>query len=219
MWQQRVAKFGSTKAIRGFQGGLYRELQTGERPLFDEYAKGRLQSRDLNYEIVQQNLARLPATMPPTHRMTIFRFIFNGIGTSSRHRFIPNVEVLPCPFCASPQQDSQSHWASCPTLQQAFATIYGNDAAQELWCAQTLSLQASLGGDLIQRLGATMFAVWRCRCIRVRGFKHAGSDDFIRHLRQLVEDPWIRGDQTSTKSERRAARMQPPPRNAKLHRI
>ena len=56
-----------------------------------------------------------------------------------------------------------------------------------------------------------MFAVWRCRCIRVRGFNHAGSDDFTRHLRQLVEDPWIKGDQTSTKSERRAARMQPPP--------
>ena len=74
-----MVKFGSFKTIRDFQGYLYRDFQTVARPFFDEYAKGRLQNHDLNYEIMERNLAQEPVIIPPAHDMIIFRFIFIGL--------------------------------------------------------------------------------------------------------------------------------------------
>ena len=136
----------------------------------------------------------------------MLRYLLNGFGTSARLRFVEGLIVLPCPFCGELAQDTKQHWPVCPTLQNAMTHIYGLNEAQRFWGPEVLSLQTQLGGDDIQRVFACIHAVWRCRCIRVRGFTHADTADLASHLKLLIEDPWLHGDSNQSRSERRASR-------------
>ena len=176
-----MSKLGLEKALNGLQSAFYSVLHKSEYPNFQNYVRNRLQERGMDWQMTHQNLSRIPSSVPQAHRMVMFRFLLNGLATTRRLRFLPNVTVLPCPFCAVPQGDAQSHWSSCAVLTQAIDTVYGAGASQEAWSDQMLTLQLPMGGDQLQRTFACMFAVWRCRCIRIRGYNHFDVNDLAYH--------------------------------------
>ena len=196
---------------KGPHGAIYNNLVRSEQPLFRQYISDRLGERGIDWNDVRENISRVPNSVPQSHRIAMLRYLLNGFPTTVRLRFLPDVVVLPCPFCGACNQDTKQHWTACPTLCSSMLVMYGDGEAQRTWNSAMLTLQAPMGGDDLHRVCACVHAVWRCRCVRVRGYNHAGIDDLASHLRLLIEDPWLRGDLRQNSSrDRRASRIVPP---------
>ena len=69
-------------------------------------------------------------------------------------------------------------------------------------------LQVPLDG---RKLLAFMHAIWRCRCVILRGYEFDYYPDLINHFRSIVEDPWLHGDlAVLSRAERRSRRSAAP---------
>ena len=72
-------------------------------------------------------------------------------------------------------------------------------------------LQTPLGGRELQMVCSILHAVWRSRCVCIRGYKFQNVSDMIQHFRTLIENPWVQGSpQTLDRAQRRASRAAPP---------
>ena len=56
-----------------------------------------------------------------------------------------------------------------------------------------MNLQLELDGRELQLLLAFLHAVWRCRCVMLKGYAFTDYDDMATHVCSLVEDPWLHG--------------------------
>lgn len=74
-----------------------------------------------------------------------------------------------------------------------------------------MHLQVPLQGRDLQLLCALIHAIWRCRCMIVRGFSFSGVADMFDHIRSLIDHPWLHGSPLPlSRVERRLQRAAPP---------
>ena len=77
-----------------------------------------------------------------------------------------------------------------------------------------------MDGVALRRSIAFWYAIYRVRCTLYRGFRHYDATDLANHVRRIVDDPWLIActDNTSRR-ERRAARVTPPPNREQYLRL
>lgn len=201
--------------IANLHARLYKQLLSSERCQVDSYVCSRVRARGLDADAALANLRRLPSCIPDAQRLLLFRNLLNGLHTSRRLRFRHTDHVEPCVFCAEAQGDTQYHWVVCPTLRAAAVAIYGVDVGSSLVHVNSLMLQVPMQGTQLQRVAAFWFAIWRSRGVLMRNLTYASAEDFLIHLRTLIDDPWLTGNPyIQSKSERRRTRLNTP---AALH--
>jgi ribonuclease HI len=170
----------------------------------------RIVSAGLAWEPLRDNLIAIPSSTPRAHRITFFKFILNGLTTSVRIRFNSDVTIRDCPFCSLTGGDDRRHWVECPALRRVFLALYPDDVDLNV-TQQAFHMQVPLTGRGIQLQLAVIHAIWRCRCILVRGYTFNDFNDLVRHFHSLVEDPWLQGSPIVLgRVERRALRAETP---------
>ena len=138
------------------------------------------------------NLVAISSSTPREHRITFFKFIINGLTTSARMRFNRDVVVRDYLSCSLSGGDDRRHWVGCPALHHVFQALYPVDADLQMM-QNAFCMQGPFSGRGIQLLFAFLHAIWRCRCIMIRGYTFHDFNDLVRHFQALVEDPWLQG--------------------------
>ena len=65
--------------------------------------------------------------------------------------------------------------------------------------------------EVLKRVCAFVHGTWRCRNVQVHGCTFHSYEDLCRHMRAIIEDPWLHGlTPDLNRKERRASRMVPP---------
>ncbi len=125
-------------------------------------------------------------------------------------RHITSDPVQPCPFCQQVSADDIDHWFECTILRNVCQHVSDGPDSISLH-TNTFHLHVPLTGRQLQLIPAVIHALWRCRCVCVRGLKFTSVEDLAHHVRSLVEDPWLHGSPTQmSRTERRASRFSVP---------
>ena len=171
----------------------------------------------LSWDPLKANLVGLPSGIPRGHRITYFKFILNGLLTTARLRFMDEVVVRDCPFCGLDRSDDRKHWVSCPVLKSIFRELYEGNTALVM-DQETFHMQVPLDGRELQQLLAFIHAIWRCRCVILRGYEFDYYQDLVNRFRSIVEDPWLHGNPAVLpRAERRSLRSTPPDLPSETH--
>ncbi len=190
---------------------LYEKLLGIDATEAETYIEQRMSVIGFHAEPLLANLKRCPSTVPNGHRIIFLRFCFNELPTTRRRHFLNHGSVQPCAFCGEAHGDDIHHWHECERLRDAFASIYGQAVVRKLLSPNGVMMQCEMSGNEIAMLMAWIHAIWKCRNVITHGDPFFDFGDFCTHLRSIVEDPWIHGlVATTTRRERRAARVQPP---------
>ena len=172
--------------------------------------KHRITEAGLSWDSLGTNLEKKPSCVPRAHCITHFKYVMNGFLTTSRLRFMHEVTVLDCPFCGERNGDTRNHWVACRTLCPLFNDTYGGTTTLVM-AYNVFHMQIPLDGREIQLLLAFIHAIWRCRCVIVRGLAFSDDHDLAAHFRSVIEDPWLHGNPTVlSRTERREVRRIPP---------
>ena len=189
---------------------LYNEMLCHDRDHVESHLAQRFAAKGLNWDSIRDSLRRVPSSVPQTHRCILMRFLLNGLPTTRRMRFVSNVSISACPFCAAAGCDDVAHWFSCPALNFCYTSAVGATSDLEFQ-PNVFQLQQNLQGRDIQLISAVLHAVWRCRSVLMRRLSFSSLPDMAQHFKSLIEDPWIRGAPLQlTRAERRAVRSHPP---------
>jgi len=195
-----------------FHQWLYEEMLRYDREHAFDYLHARLRDRGIEWTMVHDNLRRLPRAVPQAHRITLMRFLLNGLATTRRLRRALGIETRDCPFCMEAQADDIEHWCACVELRDCMRAIFSTQLAERVFNNETCHLQVAMQGTDLQHVCAILHAIWRCRCVIVSGYKFWSGTDLAYHMQSLIDDPWIVGaPHDLTSQERRATRMQIPP--------
>jgi ribonuclease HI len=103
------------------------------------------------------------------------------------------VVVADCPFCGLGSGDDRRHWVNCSVLKHIFNELYEGSTALVM-DQESFHLQVPLDGRELQQFFAFMHAIWRCRCVILRGYEFNYLQDLVDHFRSIVEDPWLHGN-------------------------
>ena len=167
-------------------------------------------ARGLDSELIIDNLKRLPACVTTAHRFFLLRLLLNGVFTSNRLRYVIRSDATACPFCNAEGADTIAHWAHCDFLHALARSIYPVEV-DALVCSNCIFLQGDYNGSDLQRSCAFWFGISRMRNLIIRGFRHHSFADAVKHLRTLLDDPWLTGNPTQeSRVQRRASRLRRP---------
>ena len=179
-----------------------------------EVTQGQLERRlvdtGVTWQPFKSNLELIPSSIPRGHRITHMKYMFNGLLTTPRLRFLDNVVVSDCPFCGMSNGDDRRHWAECPCLRRIFEQLYGATMTVTI-SHDCFHMQTPLDGRELQLVLAFLHAVWRCRCAIVRGHSFHDYHDMCAHFHSVIEDPWLHGNPAClTRAERRLTNSRVP---------
>ena len=190
---------------------LYEEMLRSDREHAVDYLRARLRDRGMDWTLVQDNLRRLPRAVPQAHRITLMRFLLNGLATTRRLRQALGIETRNCPFCGEVGADDIEHWSMCIELRDCMRAIFSTQLSERIFHNEACHLQMLMQGTDLQHVCAILHAIWRCRCTIVAGYKLWSRTDMAYHMQSLIDDPWIVGaPHDLTRQERRTTRMQIP---------
>ena len=113
----------------------------------------------------------------------------NELPTSSRRRFLNGNCVRDCAFCSHARGDAIEHWELCPVLVRCAQDLFGDEEAVRIFGC--FFMRAPSGPEHLKRFCAFIHGVWRCRNAIVHGTQFSSYEDLCRHMRMIVEDPWL----------------------------
>ena len=129
----------------------------------------RIVDSGLEWVPFKANLDTMPSCIPQGHRITFMKYIFNGLLTSARLRFMHDVVLRACVFCGESESDDRRRWVHCHVLQAIFDELYADSTTMTM-SNDVFHMQVPLDGRSQQFFLVFLHATWRCRCVIVRGF-------------------------------------------------
>jgi len=202
----------STACIRPpkLQNRIYARLLKSQWLKVLSGLRSRWVARGLDSDRIIDNLQRLPSCVTTAHRFLLLRLLLNGVFTSNRLRFVIIQDATACPFCNTEGADTITHWAQCDFIHALARSIYPVEV-DVLVSSECIFLQGVFNGSDLQRSCAFWFGISRMRNLIVRGFRHHTFADAVRHLRSLLDDPWLTGNPSQeSRVQRRASRLRRP---------
>ena len=101
--------FSGAQSTKSVHRRLYNAMVQSRRETVGVQLQQRFEVKGLNWNTIQENLKRMPSSVPQTHRSVLMRFLLNGLPTSRRMRFVNGATILDCPFCGSTEGDNVNH--------------------------------------------------------------------------------------------------------------
>ena len=142
----------STRHVKQIHAKIYAELLKQALPQDRQYLEQRFERRGLQWTRCEDNLHRLPSAVPNSHRVTLMRFLMNGMVTTSRRRFWNVWQIANFAFCSARSADTIQHWLECDTLRAFIPTIMSEFAVEEAFTFEHFHLQTDLQGSALQNV-------------------------------------------------------------------
>ena len=154
-----IQQLGSRQPLGGKLHRLfYAFMLERAAPSTHSQLEQRVVSTGINWEPLKANLVKLPSCIPRGFCITFFKYLLNGLLTSSRRRFSSDVVVANCPFCGQDASDDRRHWVLCPVIQNICADLYGGLTSMNI-SHDHFHLQVPLDGRELQLLLAFIHAI------------------------------------------------------------